>query len=186
MVPPWARDNPPGDAQSQPAPFDGLAVAGSRPGRTDRKCAAGSPPGCPGRYWQWPASAVWPTPAQAEGDRSFARVVFDGVVGEVQQQLAQTVAVARHGQLLASRHADLDVVRAGEALGVGAGLPNQFVQPHRLAGQRRSGRHRLWSAASGRPRSWPGAGLHPARSPTAPVAARGASDPGGPFPVRRA
>ena len=40
--------------------------------------------------------------AQAQGDGSFGRVVFDGVVGEVQQQLAQAVAVARNGQFLAS------------------------------------------------------------------------------------
>ena len=63
-------------------------------------------------------------------------VVLDGVVGEVQQQLAQTVAVAADGQLLAGGQADLDVRALGEALGVGHGVAHEFVQPHRLERER--------------------------------------------------
>ena len=92
--------------------------------------------GMPGPVLAMATSAVSATRRKLRVTVPLRVVVLDGIVGEVQQQLAQAVAVAGHGQLLTGRQADLDVMRAGEALGIGAGFPDQLIQAHRFAGER--------------------------------------------------
>src|SRR5664279_429626 len=72
----------------------------------------------PSTAWLWLASA------RKNGSKTRGRTS-----GEL------PVAVAGHRQFLTRRHAHLDVVRAGETLCVGASRPQEFVQPHGLAGE---------------------------------------------------
>jgi hypothetical protein len=63
-------------------------------------------------------SAAFP-PAQTHRHPALRLVVFDGVVGEVQQQLAQPMPVAAHSDFLAGGQFDLNALRLGENLRVG-------------------------------------------------------------------
>ena len=69
---------------------------------------------------------------QAHDDAAFGLVVFDGVVGEVEQQLAQSVPVAAHGDFLAGGEFNLNAVRLGENLRVGESFVDQFIKTKRL------------------------------------------------------
>ena len=54
--------------------------------------------------------------------------MLDRVVGEIEEQLAQTMTVAGDRQRAALGHAHLNIVRPSQALRIGAGFPEQLVQ----------------------------------------------------------
>src|SRR5207249_10646654 len=118
--PAMRRDDPSRDAQSQAAAVHRVAVAGiasekwleNAPQIFGRDTRAGV---C---YLDFGGIAQ---PAKLDRDSPSALVVLDGIVREVQQQLAQTMAITFHCDFIARRDADLDFLRPSQTLGVRAG-----------------------------------------------------------------
>ena len=84
---------------------------------------------------------------QAHRYAALRLVVFDGVVGEVEQQLAQPMPVAAHGDFLAGGQFHLDALRFGQNLRVGEIVAHEFVQPDRFQLQAPPVPRRPWPAA---------------------------------------
>ena len=126
------RRDPAGDTQRQAAPVHSIAVTGipSKKRFENTWQVFGGDAGtgiCDFKF------GGVRRPPKLDGHSSFGLVVLDGVIREVQQQLAQAVAVADHAHFLARRQADHDLPRASEAFGVEACFSDKLVQPHRFA-----------------------------------------------------
>ena len=69
-------------------------------------------------------------PGQGNFDLASSIIIFDRVIGEVQQQLPQAVTIAFEENVLASAKVHLNVSCMRENLRVGETIADQFVQRH--------------------------------------------------------
>ncbi len=72
-------------------------------------------------------------PAQGHGNGPAGLIIFDRVVGQVEQQLPQAMRIPRHHDGFARAHFDSDPGRLGQDDGVLVKVAHQFIKAHLVA-----------------------------------------------------